>query len=406
MKVSLKGWVYWSIGALAYIAAVTHRTSFGVASVDAVARFHIGPVLLSLFPVLQLIVYALAQIPVGIALDHFGSRRLISTGALVMAGGQTLLAFAGSYPVALLGRGIVGLGDAMTFISVLRVVASWFPKERVAMMTQIVGLLGWFGQLISGQPFAFLLRNESWSFAFATLSITSLIMSVCAYSLIRDADLHLISGEWPSIQDVKEKIKTVWHMPAARLGFWSHFTTPFSSQTFALIWGMPFMVNALGYSKTQASNFISTNPLFGMIAGLLIGYFTPKMQAHLQRMTYLLTIYIIFAWSMLLLWPGKPGWFVVLFMIAAISAGGPGSLIGIAHARKHIPREHMGTADGLINSAGFYAALLNMLLIGAVLQICGDYSLASFRWAFLVQFPLWLIGLRQIRKYVRLTGEN
>ena len=76
-----------------------------------------------------------------------------------------------------------------------------------------------------------------------------------------------------------------------------------------------------------------------------------------------------------------------------------------AHARRHIPREHMGTADGLINSAGFYAALLNMLLIGAVLQICGDYSLASFRWAFLVQFPLWLIGLRQIRKYVRLTGE-
>ena len=69
-----------------------HRTSFGVAGLDAADRFDAAPAALSGFVVLQLLVYAALQIPVGLLLDRFGARRLVVVGALTMAAGQLVLA--------------------------------------------------------------------------------------------------------------------------------------------------------------------------------------------------------------------------------------------------------------------------------------------------------------------------
>lgn len=81
--------------------------------------------------VLQLLVYATLQVPVGVAIDHVGPRRLIVAGALMMAVGQAALALAHSVPLAIAARVLVGAGDAMTFVSVLRLVSVWFPPHRV-----------------------------------------------------------------------------------------------------------------------------------------------------------------------------------------------------------------------------------------------------------------------------------
>ncbi len=77
----MRAWLVWGIGVFAYIVAVLHRTAFGVSGLAATERFEISPSVLSGFVVLQLIVYAGMQIPAGVLLDRFGSRRMIATGA-------------------------------------------------------------------------------------------------------------------------------------------------------------------------------------------------------------------------------------------------------------------------------------------------------------------------------------
>ena len=99
-----RAYAVWLVGLFAYAVAVFHRASLGVAGVEAQDRFSAGASALSLFLVLQLGVYAAMQIPVGVALDRFGSKALIIAGALVMAGGQLTLAVATDVPTAVVAR--------------------------------------------------------------------------------------------------------------------------------------------------------------------------------------------------------------------------------------------------------------------------------------------------------------
>ena len=92
-KYRMRAWVVWSVGLLAYIVAVLDRTTLGVSGLEAASRFGASPGVLSSFVVLQVVVYAGAQVPAGVLLDKFGSKALIVTGAALMAAGQLTLAF-------------------------------------------------------------------------------------------------------------------------------------------------------------------------------------------------------------------------------------------------------------------------------------------------------------------------
>src|SRR6266536_319499 len=67
---------------------------------------------------------------------------------------------------AVRARVLVGAGDAMTFISVLRLVPHWFPARRVPIVTQLTGLVGQAGQVLSAVPLAALLAGPGWTTAF------------------------------------------------------------------------------------------------------------------------------------------------------------------------------------------------------------------------------------------------
>src|ERR671917_1758971 len=181
-----RAYAVWAVGLLAYAVAVFHRASLGVAGVEAQERFSAGASAVSLFLVLQLAVYAALQVPVGVALDRFGSRRMILAGAVTMAAGQLVLALATDVPTAVAARVLVGAGDAMTFVSVLRVVGFWFPGRTVPLVTQLTGILGQFGQIAAAYPLVALLHATSWESTFLGGAAVSVLVAVLVLVALRD----------------------------------------------------------------------------------------------------------------------------------------------------------------------------------------------------------------------------
>lgn len=229
-----------AVGIVAYFVAVAQRTSFGVASLEAADRFHATASQLSLFTMLQVFVYAGLQIPVGVLVDRFGSKALVATGAALMAVGQVVLALAESLGWGVVGRVLVGAGDAATFICVLRVIPAWFSLSRAAFMTMVVGTAGNLGQLLSVVPFSALLGWVGWTPALLSMAALSVVTVVLVVALLRDSP-EGNGGTNRSLAIARTRAAVVRSLrePATALGFWVHFSVQFIGTVFALMWGYP-----------------------------------------------------------------------------------------------------------------------------------------------------------------------
>ncbi|NMB22836.1 MAG: MFS transporter, partial [Corynebacterium sp.] len=129
-KITGRALVVWVSAVLVYIAAITSRTSFGVAGVEAIDRFQVDATRIAVFTAVQVGVYAAAQIPMGMLIDKFGPRRLLAIGALIMGLGQIILGLTDVYWVAIIARVLIGAGDASIFLSVMRILPFWFPLRK------------------------------------------------------------------------------------------------------------------------------------------------------------------------------------------------------------------------------------------------------------------------------------
>ena len=75
-----RAWLVWGVALAAYLLAIFHRSSLAVAGLAAADRFDISAAQLATFTMLQLLVYAGMQIPVGLLVDRYGPRSVMLTG--------------------------------------------------------------------------------------------------------------------------------------------------------------------------------------------------------------------------------------------------------------------------------------------------------------------------------------
>lgn len=404
-------WIVWLVGLSIYFVAVFHRSSLAVAGLVATERFGIGAAQLATFTMLQLLVYAAMQIPVGLLVDRFGSRTVLLTGITVLSVAQVGFAVADSYGTALVARTFVGIGDAMTFIAVLRLVNAWFAAGRVPLVTQLTGVIGQLGAVAAAVPMTWALGTFGWTWAYGVASSLGLFAAIVGFVLLQDQP-GTRSRRGPSLSfgAIRATLTASWQQPGTRLGFWVHFTTQFSQTVFALLWGYPFLVKGEGLSPNVASLLITLMVLSLIAAGPLMGWFT----AHhpWQRSTLALAVVgaIATAWTLVLAWPGRAPLPLLILLVMVIGLGGPGSAIGFDLGRTSNPLERLASATGIINQGGFVASLVVVVAIGTILDwrsgggSGADYTPEAFEWAMSFQYLLWALGATQIVRY-RIKGR-
>lgn len=389
----MRPWIVWATGLLAYIVAVMDRTTLGVSGLDAAERFSATPSVLATFVVLQVVVYAAAQVPAGVLLDRFGSKVLIIAGAALMAAGQLTLAVSESLPAAIAARAVLGLGDALTFISVLRLVPHWFTPKQIPLVTQLTGICGQLGQVLSAVPFLAILGVAGWTTAYTSVAAFGVVSLILTLLLVKDTPSGRHAPE-PSgtVGDTLRSVKTVWLRPGTRLGFFTHMGTQFSVTVFALMWGVPYLTVAQGVSTATAGTLLSVSVVSAIVAGTVIGILTGR---HPHRRSWLVLGIIgsnALLWTIVLALPGPAPLWLLVTLVVVISVGGPGSMVGFDFARTFNTSATLGTAQGMVNMGGFLASLVIMQVMGQILDAAGGYSFESFRWAWLTQYAVWALA--------------
>lgn len=425
-RTSRTAWAVFAAASFIYFVAVVQRTALGVAGVEALDRFGIEAIGLSMLSVVQIAVYAGLQLPAGVLLDRLGPKRMLIIGSLIMGSGQLLLAFTDNISMALVARVLIGAGDAPVFIAATRLVPEWFPPRRAPLMVQVTGTLGQLGQIASAIPVAWLLHLKGWTFAFAALAALGLASATVSLWQVRMPPDHYPHRSVPAGTGAQGEVapassargvdpshqalsmRDAIRPPGVRLGFWTHWTGLFSANTVALLWGVPFFVQGQGLSPAQASGLLTLLVVTNIVAAPIVGTLTAR---HPLRRSWLIlggAAMIAVAWAMVLI-PAtpRPLWQLAALMVA-LGVGGPVSLVGMDYARTFGLRGRLGTATGFVNIGGFAATILAVGLIGAVLQVISpgssDYSLDNYRIAFAsisVPWAIGVVGIMHARKRTR-----
>jgi sugar phosphate permease len=394
-----------------YILAVFHRSSLGVAGLMASERFDIAATQLSVFTMVQLLVYAAMQIPVGALLDRFGPKRLLLAGVTLMTVAQLGFAFVDSFALGIAARVLLGIGDAMVFIPLLRVVALWFPPLRIPMVTQVTGLLGQIGALGAATPLVYALHEWGWTPSYAASALVGVLLGALVLVLVRDSPYPDHELDQIKVRALARSVRAAWRTPGTRLGLWSHFSAQFGATVFALLWGYPFLVAGQGLSPRAAGILLMLMTVTSVVSSPLIGGFVTKYPFSRSTLILGIVFSIMAVWAVVLLWPGRAPLPLLVLLVVITAVGGPGSMVGFDLARTFNPPTRLGSATGIVNVGGFLASLSTVTLIGIILDRVAPggpstYDADTFRVAMSVQYVVWGAGVVQILRYRRKTRRG
>ncbi|GAA3826227.1 MFS transporter [Amycolatopsis tucumanensis] len=402
-KASRRSWFIWFTAAIVYLLSVFHRTSFGVAGLEAADRFGVGAAALSTFTVLQVGVYAAMQIPTGVLVDRFGPRKVLTAALIFLGLGQVLVAIADTYALGLLARGVLGFGDALTFVSVLRLIAAHFPGRQYAVVTSFTTAIGFLGNLAATVPLTLLLAGPGWTPTFLAAGLITAIYSAVVAGRVRDTPAGATPKAGPvDARQLARQVRTAWRVPGTRLGFWVHFSTMFAPNVLTLLWGVPFLVQGQGHPAATASALLTVFVFGSMIGGPLVGSLISARPGTRMPLVLGYLAGAAAVWALLLSWPGQIPVGVLVPAFAFLSLGGPASMIGFALARDYNPLSRVGTATGVVNVGGFVATTLTALAVGVLLQLTGG----QFRLALLAVVAVLVLGtFRMLVWWLRARAE-
>lgn len=426
----------WGVALLAYIVAVVNRSSLAALGPTTQEHFGIDATTLSMFSMIQLVVYAGLQIPVGKLIDRLGPTTLMLSGGVLMVIGQTAMATASEVWLAILARVFVGAGDACTFICVMRMLPEWFSVRQLPTLSQVTSFTGQAGQLISVTPLALAVGYFGWTAGFLGVAAIGLLVVILGCVTLRDTPgagtvlEHVTGREGETTRNARSlrgseptsafmtpppatemiavppvlrggTARGLLGIPGVRLAYWLHFTACFSLIMFLLLWGTPFLTGGIGLSQGAAAGLLSLTVVVTMIGGLLLGPLSTRFALARVWINWSISLAILVAWATTLAWPGTPPMWLLIATLIVVALGGPASMISFEVLRSHCPRRYAGFATGLVNTGGYISALLTILLIGLILDWQGAgspelYSLEAFKVAFAVQIPFLLLGLTMI----------
>ena len=386
---------------LAYFIAVSERSSLGIAAPLAAERFGVEAAQLSLLTVFQLAVYALMQIPVGLLLDRFGSKKLLIWGGVLMAAGQVLVAVSGNFTGAILGRSLLGIGDACTFISMIRLINYWYSGPSATRRTQLYANIGQLGQVFSAFPFAFALAHLGWSNSFLALGAFAALGALLTFLFIEDAPVI------PPASESGGQSRAVWLSlksnlldPAVRMAFWTHFTMQFPGSVFVLLWGYTFLVKGEGLEPSFASALLASFVGVGFAVGPVLSHICATRPDLRHWLVNAIAASTVMAWGTVLLWPGRAPIAALVVLVLVLGVGGPASMIAFDFTRSFVPVGRLGSANGVANIGGFAATFATMFVVGALLDLrhrmsVSDpvFSLDGFKVSLSAQFLLIAVGL-------------
>jgi len=335
-----------AVPAWGFLLSMFHRVSVTVLNEDLSRDLGLGPRELGALSSGFFYAFALAQIPLGIALDRMGTRRTLTGLGLLASLATFLFGLARGPDSALLARVLLGLGMAGNLMGAMTLIAAWFPASRFATLSGITVAIGSSGLLLASSPLALLAQALGWRGAFFLAAAVNLLQTIVLFLTVRDrppgapTPRHSASP-WA---DLLRLLKAPYYWLIS-FGAFARFGAYMAIHS---LWAGPFLMQGLGWSQLAAGN-----ALLAMSLGYIVGQpLAGRLSDRLPRRRNLITVSLLCQSALIgsfILWPRNISLAAAmpLFFLLALAAS-PGQTM-YAHIKELLPREMTGLAITGIN---------------------------------------------------------
>ncbi|WP_400233707.1 MFS transporter [Methanomethylophilus alvi] len=263
-------WAIFAVLALAYFFVYFHRTTGGAISDTLQDFFGVGTASVALLASAYLYAYMLMQIPSGILTDKFGPRKAATIFIFLIAAGSILSAAsaaADNFTLMIVGKFIIGIGAAVVYIPIMKVLAVWYRKNEFASMSGILLLVGNVGGIAAATPMVLLMDGLGIQNTYIFLAVVTVVIAGLCWLIVRN---HPSEMELPGIEDIvsEETGEPVTESTSAKMGTVEALKMTFASgRNFwpLAIWFFFMYGTIMLWQASQAGSFYKS--VYGFSAG-------------------------------------------------------------------------------------------------------------------------------------------
>ena len=189
-SVGAKAWVVFFLGASFFFLMYVARIAPSVMSLELMHDFHVNAIVISSISLFYFYPYISMQMPVGVLIDRFGPRLLLTLMTLLCAIAIFMFSIAESVVLLKLSRFLFGFAAAFAFVGALKLAAEWFPPYRIGLLAGLVQALGMFGGYLGQQPLAIGVDHIGWRASLLVVASLFLVLSFLIAVIVRNQPPH------------------------------------------------------------------------------------------------------------------------------------------------------------------------------------------------------------------------
>jgi MFS family permease len=391
-----------------YLYEYILRASPGVITNELMADFGISAGAVGTLIAFYYFAYVPLQIPCGVITDKFGPRKVVTTSALLCVIGTVIFAKSNSVPVAQFGRFLIGAGSACAYICCLKIASVWFDKSKFALIAGISMMMGTFGGMFAGPPFAHLANTQGWRSAMLIAAIVGAIVMLIAWFVIKDRPAHKLA---PIAEGgLLAGLKIIASKPQSWLVGLYSLVMFLPLCVFGELWGTPYLMQRFGISNEIAS-YGGTVVFVGYAVGCLLSAKLSDYWQSRRKVMSLSVTWTFIGFGVVLYAPGL-SFYAVLAVMLASGIGAGLSILYITTVQENNPRKYSATSVGFTNALCMTSGFIFQPLLGKLLDHSWDgsfnasgapaYTLNDYQFALTAVLFAFLLG-RVIMFFVKET---
>ncbi len=374
-KQILWGSLVCAIGALFYCYEFILRIIPGALQSELSAAFgHISASAFGQLSAFYYFAYSPMQMPVGMLMDRYGPRRLLTFACLCCSLGSLMFSYSSSLLIAGSGRFLVGFGSSFAFVGVLSLALHWLPRRYFSLVAGLITTLGMLGLVYGEVKITEMASTMGLSYVSTTMVGIGLILTVLIFLVVRDGPGGHEMKSQPLPEFFRNVIKVLVSPEVWLIGFVGACLYT-SLSVFGELWGKSYLEHAHNLTKVEAAKAISCMFLGWAVGAPVAGYLSDLTGRRVLPLVFgAVSAFICIC--IILYCPGLPHIIlsILLFLYGLFSGT---ELIVFIMAKENSGVELSGTVFAATNMIVTLGGVIFQPLVGKLLDTFGDSGLVN-----------------------------